>query len=161
MLAAEGRERDGTDPAELAALIDRLANRLGSGALCRLMPQESHIPERAARPAPVLAPMAGAGWDRERLRPVRLLLRPEPIEAMAPVPDDPPVFFRWRRREHRVRRADGPERICGEWWRNATAAEELRDYYRVEDEAGRRFWLYRAGLYRPDATRWFLHGLFA
>ena len=162
MLAAEGKDRDGTDPAELAALIDRLANRLGSGALCRLMPQESHLPERAVRPAPVLAPVAGAGWDLERLRPARLLPRPEPIEAMAPVPDDPPVFFRWRRLEHRVRRADGPERICGEWWRSAAAAEELRDYYRVEDEAGRRFWLYRAGLYRPEAaTRWFLHGFFA
>ena len=163
MLAAEGRERDGTDPAELAALIDRLANRLGSAALCRLMPQESHLPERVARPAPVLAPMARAGWDPERLRPVRLLPRPEPIEAVAPVPDDPPLFFRWRRRQHRVRRADGPERICGEWWRSAAAAaEELRDYYHVEDEAGRRFWLFRAGLYRPYAPpRWFLHGLFA
>ena len=145
LLAAEGRERDGTDPAELAALIDRLANRLGSGALCRLMPQESHIPERAMRPVPALAPLTGAGWDPERQRPVRLLPRPEPIEAMAQVPDDPPFFFRWRRLEHRVRRADGPERICGEWWRDAAAAEALRDYYRVEDEAGRRFWLYPLG----------------
>jgi protein ImuB len=161
LLAAEGREGDGTDPAELAALIDRLANRLGSDALYRLMPQESHIPERATRPVPALAPPTGAGWDPERQRPVRLLPRPEPIEAMAQVPDDPPFFFRWRRLEHRVRRADGPERICGEWWRGAGAAEALRDYYRVEDEAGRRFWLYRSGFYRPDAARWFLHGFFA
>ena len=75
------------------------------------------------------------------------------------MPDDPPVLFRWRRVAHRVRRADGPERIAEEWWRETA---ELRDYYRVEDEAGYRFWLYRAGLYRPQATpRWFLHGLFA
>ena len=99
-------------------------------------------------------------WDPERQRPVRLLPRPEPIEATAPVPDDPPVLFRWRRIAHRVRRADGPERIAEEWWR---ATAELRDYYRVEDEAGYRFWLYRAGVYRPQAAaaRWFLHGLFA
>ena len=160
LLAAEGRERDGTDPAELAALIDRLANRLGPEALYRLAPQESHIPERAARPAPVLAPLTGS-WDPERRRPVRLLPRPEPIVAIALLPDDPPSVFHWRRVEHRVRRADGPERICGEWWRGAEEAEELRDYYSVEDEAGRRFWLYRAGLCQPEGARWFLHGLFA
>jgi protein ImuB len=103
----------------------------------------------------------GAAWRADRLRPVRLLPRPEPVEAVAPVPDDPPVLFRWRRLQHRVRRADGPERIAGEWWRETAADDETRDYYRVEDEAGRRFWLYRAGLYAPAvAPRWFLHGLF-
>ncbi len=163
MLAAEGRDRDGTDPAELAALIDRLANRLGAGALCRLVPQESHVPERAAQPAPVFASAAGMAWDATRLRPIRLLPRPEPIEAVvAPIPDDPPVQFRWRRLQHQVRRAEGPERILGEWWRGAGEAATLRDYYCVEDEKGRRFWLYRAGLYRPEAAaRWFMHGLFA
>ncbi|HEX6841619.1 MAG TPA: DNA polymerase Y family protein, partial [Stellaceae bacterium] len=162
LLAAEGRELDGTDPAELAQLIDRLANRLGAAALYRLEPQASHIPERAARPAPALAPIAGSGWDPARRRPVRLLPRPEPIVAIAPLPDDTPRVFHWRRREHRVRRADGPERILGEWWRGAAEAQELRDYYTIEDELGRRFWLYRAGLYRPEAApRWFLHGLFA
>ncbi|HJT08072.1 MAG TPA: DUF6504 family protein, partial [Stellaceae bacterium] len=80
----------------------------------------------------------------------------------AQVPDDPPAFFRWRRREHRVRRAEGPERILGEWWRGGAEAQELRDYYRVEDEKGRRFWLFRAGLYQSEVPpRWFLHGLFA
>ena len=163
VLAAEGRGRDGTDPVELAQLIDRLANRLGAEALYRLLPQESHIPERAARSVPVLTPLSGAGWDPARRRPVRLLRRPEPIIAMAQVPDDPPVFFRWRRREHRVRRAEGPERILGEWWHGGAEAQELRDYYHVEDEKGRRFWLFRAGLYESEAgpPRWFLHGLFA
>ena len=95
----------------------------------------------------------------KRPRPVRFLPEPEPVEAVAPVPDDPPLLFRWRKIMHRVRRAEGPERIAGEWWRGTS---ELRDYYRVEDEEGRRFWLYRAGLYRADRpARWYLHGVFA
>jgi len=96
--------------------------------------------------------------DLRQLRPVRLFPRPEPVEAMAPVPDDPPLWFRWRHIGHRVRRADGPERIAGEWWREESPP---RDYYRVEDEEGRRFWLYRCGLYQPQARpQWFLHGIF-
>jgi protein ImuB len=161
LLAVEGEDRDGVDAAELAILVDRLANRLGPGSVGVLAPHESHVPERAQRFAPLFVP-AKSAWRSDRPRPVRLLRRPEPIEAVALVPDDPPTRFRWRRLQHRVRRADGPERICGEWWRGDEEAAALRDYYRVEDEAGRRFWLYRDGLYRPDAApRWFLHGLFA
>jgi protein ImuB len=89
---------------------------------------------------------------------VRLLAVPEPVEAMAPVPDDPPVMFRWRGDVHRVGRADGPERIEPEWWRELA---EARDYYRVEDLEGRRFWLFRTGLHLPGRpARWFLHGVF-
>jgi protein ImuB len=166
LLSAEGLDRDGTDAAALAALVDRLANRLGLQAVGRLAPQESHVPERAQRFAPVFAAMKkscpSGSPPRRETRPIRLLPRPEPIEAVAPVPDDPPIFFRWRRLQHRVRRADGPERLCGEWWRGAEEAAMVRDYYRVEDKAGRRFWLYRDGLYRPAAApRWFLHGIFA
>ncbi|HUC64541.1 MAG TPA: DUF6504 family protein [Stellaceae bacterium] len=154
-------DRDGVDAVELATLVDRLANRLGPHSVGRLAPRESHVPERAQRFAPLFAPAEGM-WRSDRPRPIRLLPRPEPIEAMAPVPDDPPISFRWRRLQHRVCRADGPERICSEWWRGNEEEEALRDYYRVEDEAGRRFWLYRDGLYRPQAApRWFLHGLFA
>jgi protein ImuB len=125
--------------------------------------RESHIPERAVR---FIAPFDGgrmaASWNATKPRPIRLLPRPEPIEATAPIPDDPPLLFRWRQRAHRVRAADGPERIAAEWWRATSEGEaEPRDYYRVEDEDGRRFWLYRAGLYRPEiAPRWFLHGFF-
>ncbi len=154
-------DRDSADAAELATLVDRLANRLGPHSVGALALCESHVPERAQRFAPLFAPAKGA-WRSDRPRPIRLLPRPEPIEAMAPVPDDPPISFRWRRLQHRVRRADGPERICGEWWCGNEEEETLRDYYRIEDEAGRRFWLYRDGLYRPlVAPRWFLHGLFA
>jgi protein ImuB len=84
---------------------------------------------------------------------------PEPIEAMAPVPDDPPLSFRWRRIFHRIAKADGPERIGPEWWRRE--AGRARDYYRVEDSEGRRFWVYRDGLYgATEPPRWFLHGFF-
>ncbi len=154
------------DETALAALVDRLDNRLGLGAVRRLAPYESHLPERAIRPLPPFATVAPTLQIPLPPRPARLLPVPEPVEATAPVPDDPPILFRWRRRLHRVRRAEGPERIAAEWWRQGTdgleAIEDLRDYYRVEDETGRRFWLYRAGLYRPDrAARWFLHGVFA
>ena len=100
-------------------------------------------------------------------RPLHLLPWPEPIDVIAPIPDDPPAVFRWRRARYRVARAEGPERIAPEWWReapeDASAAERrVRDYFRVEDTQGRRFWLYREGLYRPDrAPRWYMHGLFA
>jgi len=150
--------------AALAALVDRLENRLGAGSVTLHRPQDSHLPERAAKPTPVFANIkSGTPWPTDRPRPIRLLARPEPVEAMAPVPDDPPLLFRWRRRLHRVRVADGPERILGEWWREKE--DSLRDYYHVEDTDGRRFWLYRAGLHQPEAEvpppRWYLHGVFA
>jgi protein ImuB len=96
-------------------------------------------------------------------RPVRLFDPPEPVEAFWLLPDEPPFRFTWRRCAHRVRRADGPERIAEEWWRaEPSAIAAVRDYYRVEDEAGRRFWLFRAGLADGgDPPRWFIHGLFA
>ncbi len=147
------------DNTDLAALIDRLTTRLGARALARPALRASHIPERAVRFQPALDKQSPLLWDARKRRPVRLLARPELIEAMAMVPDEPPFSFRWRHLHHRVCRADGPERIAPEWWREAA---ETRDYYCVEDEAGRRFWLYRAGFYKPDvAPRWFLHGLFA
>jgi protein ImuB len=101
-------------------------------------------------------------------RPVRLFVSPEPIEALWVLPDDPPFRFAWRRRIHRVAQADGPERIAEEWWQPGGQliasdgyAGAIRDYYRVEDEAGRRFWLLRAGLPGDPPPRWFVHGIFA
>ena len=158
----------GGDDTPLDDLVDRLAGRLGRGAVVRPVPFESHLPERAVamRPAmdgPVADPDAPTAWP-DRLRPVRLLPVPEPIEVTAPIPDDPPVLFRRGRIVHRVVRADGPERLSPEWWQDAPAGAEAnrpRDYYRVEDTKGRRFWLYRAGLYDPATPpRWYLHGVF-
>lgn len=143
----------------IAPLVDRLSHRLGPGAVWRPEAHPSHAPERAVRRRPPLSPPGPAEWDADRPRPLRLFARPEPIEAMAEVPDDPPVFFRWRGRPHRIRRAEGPERLAEEWWR--PDAGESRDYYRVEDEAGARFWLFRAGRYgAATPPRWWLHGLF-
>jgi len=99
-------------------------------------------------------------------RPIRLLRRPEAIEVIAPVPDDPPIRFSWRGVAHRVRAAAGPERIAAEWWRGRQSGRRpetdlIRDYYRVEDSDGARFWIFRAGLHAADRMpRWYLHGLF-
>lgn len=151
-------------PTDLAATLDELTNRLGEGKIWRPAPYPSHVPERALRRAPPLAP--AARWEAPAPRPVRLFRRPEPIEATAPVPDDPPLLFRWRGVVHRVRAASGPERIAAEWWRRTPdetreEADLVRDYYRVEDFAGARFWLFRTGRHAgsPEA-RWFLHGIF-
>lgn len=147
----DGREADaGGD--ELAALVDRLAVRLGAGSVGRQVPRESHLPERAVDCRPALPLPRAAGWRPTPPRPLRLLARPEPVEALALLPDHPPAQFRWRRRLHRIARAEGPERLSPEWWRGESMDE--RDYFRVEDEDGRRFWLYR------HAGRWFLQGLF-
>jgi protein ImuB len=159
------------DQAELDRLVDRLSARLGRRRVSRLVVRDSHIPELAAAAVPVQA-MARAefGWDAFRRfradaqlspRPLRLLVKPEPIaDVFALVPDGPPVRFRWRRALHEVVCAEGPERIEGAWW--SEEGGPTRDYFRVEDKAGLRFWLFRAGLYRDiSPPRWFLHGMYA
>src|SRR5262249_14782354 len=142
-LDLEERSAAAAAPGDLASLVDRIAVRLGGDAVRRLDPRDSHWPERAQIPVPVFAERGTATWRRGKARPPALLPRPEPIEAVALLPDSPPSQFQWRRRLHRVRRAEGPERIAPEWWRDETAAS--RDYYRVEDVEGRRFWLFREG----------------
>ena len=152
---------------DIAPLLDRLSNRLGLVAVSRFEPCESHIPERASVRVPVGKTPASSfrGGDETRSpRPIRLFEPPEPVEAFWLLPDDPPFHFAWRRRRHRVTRADGPERIADEWWRpeGSDAAIAIRDYYRVEDEEGRRFWLFRAGFHGEDQPpRWFVHGVFS
>ncbi|MCI0431017.1 MAG: DNA polymerase Y family protein [Rhodospirillales bacterium] len=143
---------------DLAGLVDRIMGRLGAEAVRRLDPRDSHWPERAQAAVPVFAP-ASAAWPEGKARPPLLLPRPEPIEAVAILPESPPSQFRWRRRLHRVRAAEGPERIAPEWWRDPVS--RLRDYYQVEDEDGRRFWLFREGLYGEAgaAPRWWLQGM--
>jgi protein ImuB len=168
-----GRE----DQADLDRLVDRLSARLGRRRVSRLVANDSHIPELAAVALPAQTQSranAEPGWEAFRRfradaclspRPLRLLARPEPIaDVFALVPDGPPVRFRWRRAMHEVVAADGPERIEGAWW--SEEGGPARDYFRVEDKAGLRFWLFRAGLYR-DMSRgfaapcWFLHGMYA
>lgn len=142
---------------EFARLLDALGNRLGFDRVARLVPQQSHLPERAVRRAPPTARPPATGWPWRR-RPLHLFSRPEPVEAVAPVPDSPPLMFRWRNRSHQVVRADSAERIACEWWRSSAPE---RDYYVVEDQSGRRFWLFREGLYgAATPPRWFMHGIF-
>ena len=182
-LAGEGREGAGERGGDIAPLLDRLGNRLGLAAVSRFEPCESHIPERASVHVPISIAPAKVGAQRQsapvpgsldpRLcgdgeiqppRPVRLFDPPEQVEAFWLLPDDPPFRFAWRRRRHRVTRADGPERIAEEWWQleGSSAVDAIRDYYRVEDEEGRRFWLFRTGLHGHDRSpRWFVHGVFS
>jgi protein ImuB len=160
-------DADATLDETLAPLIDRLVNRLGENRVWRADPYESHVPERSLVRVGPLDPPPAARWDPDRPRPTRLFKRPEAITALAKVPDDPPVQFTWRGRSHRVRRAEGPERIGQEWWRAGvgetdTGPGKIRDYYRVEDDAGGRFWIYRQGLYDggEETPKWWIHGLF-
>ncbi len=155
--------REDSDAVDLSALVDRLTNRLGASRVYRVAPVESDVPERTVQRIPPLAPPSHRAWPTELPRPVRLFSPPQPVRALAPLPDDPPVAFTWRRQRFRVRRADGPERVHGEWWRRDAELYAVRDYFRVEDEDGRRFWLFRRGNGvdpKTGALDWFLHGIF-
>ncbi|WBO24679.1 DNA polymerase Y family protein [Sphingomonas abietis] len=146
---------------DLAPLVDQLSSRAGGSALFRVSSQESDVPERAMRRLPPLATPSGwPGWKR----PARLLRRPEPLSnVVALLPDHPPRRFTWRRQDFRVVAGDGPERIHGEWWRNAQEMWAVRDYFRVEAEGGQRFWLFRRGdgVDAPTGDlSWYMHGMF-
>ena len=188
-----GQERGGSDA--LAALIDRLGARLGEAAVLRPVLRDSHIPERAEAWMPAGAEAGAAGAADDRPRPLFLLDPPEPIQTLAGMPDSPPAQFSWRRVTRKIARAEGPERLSPEWWRapvpvlpepegppetedekarrirersEARGREDTsgaRDYYRVEDEDGRRYWLFRQGLYDHGPPgrmpTWWLHGVFA
>ncbi|WP_280949713.1 Y-family DNA polymerase [Xaviernesmea rhizosphaerae] len=158
----------------LGAFLDSIAARFGDHFLLVGTHRESHLPERAVETLPaaraLLAPAQGraAGqtlspvFARPHRRPIRLLDPPELMEAFAAeVPDGPPAAFRWRRLRHQVRHAEGPERIAPEWWRDGQGAA-TRDYFRVEDEEGYRFWIFRDGFYdAAHLPRWYMHGFFA
>ena len=177
--------------AELAHLIDRLGARFGLRRVTRLIEQDTHIPEYAAMavgahmvsalayppPAQRRGGLASPAFSQESrahardgehqdsqapTRPIRLFSRPEMVEALAEVPDGPPVRFRWRRMQHEVIHAEGPERIATEWWRDEAGHALTRDYFRVESREGVRVWIFREGLFiAGETTRWFVHGVFA
>ncbi len=147
----------GLEDIRLSELIDRLANRIGG--IRRYLPAEHHWPERAVRPASSLQEQPLTSWPAEKLRPLQILDPPERIEVTAPIPDYPPMLFRYKGKLHHVARADGPERIEREWW---IEQGQHRDYYCVEDDAGRRYWLFRLGHYDDEeSSAWFMHGFFA
>jgi protein ImuB len=145
--------------ADMSRLVDRLGARLGPQRVYRLEPVQSAVPERSVRRVAALAPATRQTWPENLPRPTRLLDPPERVEATALLPDHPPAFFVWRHVRHRVAKADGPERITGEWWTGEDEKHSLRDYYRVENDKGARFWLFRDGP-ADRGGRWWLHGVF-
>lgn len=158
--------------AEAAALIDRLSVRLGADRVRHFHMRDTHMPERVGFERPAQSGAPCSDWSRSEpgepaMRPFRLFETPQAIEVIASIPDGPPRQFRWRRRLHQIVAHEGPERIAPEWWRRKSGHEPgkgglTRDYYRVEDSQGRRFWLFRHGLYEEqESPLWYLHGLFA
>ncbi|ARM88183.1 DNA-repair protein ImuB 1 [Rhizobium sp. CIAT894] len=148
---------------DVSDLVDTLINRVGERSLYRAAPIATEVPERSVRRIAPMAPDTGATWPGHWPRPSRLLASPEPIETMALLPDHPPVAFTWRGIRRRVRHADGPERIRGEWWRRDAELTAVRDYFRVEDDAGERYWIFRSGDGEDPnsgSQHWFLHGVF-
>lgn len=182
-------EGGATGDAAVTALVERLSTRLGRGRVRRFGARDSHIPEQSEFALPALDPPPSGLWPTPQpgeppLRPIHLFDPPQSIEVLgAEVPDGPPRRFRWRRALHEVARFEGPERIAGEWWRRrpgqvmltddkgeehiryllGDASNHVRDYYRVENRRGRRFWIFRLGFFEGEKPmpRWFLHGLFA
>ena len=159
---------DGDRAERCAALIDALRQRLGPHRVKRFEPVASHLPERAEALPPVDREVCSSSWPApKQVQPLLLLPQAEPAQDVtALVPDGPPRRFSWRGTTYDVAGAQGPQRIAGEWWRNHKShcdAAPTRDYYLVEDLGGRRFWLFREGLYEREtvAARWFVHGLFA
>ena len=170
-------------PTDLAPLVDALANRIGARRLWRSQPVESDVPERSVACLPPLDPLVQDmiklkaddvrqldrspdlhPWHHRWPRPVRLLRRPEQLDhVIAELPDQPPRRFSWRGEMHKVVRADGPERVQGEWWKRTAEQHAVRDYFQVENEVGQRFWLFRRGdgerAESGDLT-WFMHGAF-
>lgn len=166
-LALEGNQ-EGEEA--VAALIDRLSMRVGKQRVRRLVPRDSHVPEQAELALPAIETPAPTPWPEPEpgeppMRPIHLFDPPQPVDVTAIVPDGSPQRFRWRRTLHEIIRSEGPERIGTLWWRRTPDDPGLtRDYYRVEDVRGRRFWLFRHGFEGEKegvSPRWYVHGLFA
>jgi protein ImuB len=148
----------GLNDSRLAELLDRLGARIGMTSIHRYLPVERYWPEKSFKDAISLSEQPPTEWTPYKLRPLQILQVPERIEVTAPIPDYPPMLFRHRGRLHKIVRADGPERIEREWW---IEEGEHRDYYRVEDDEGNRYWLFRSGHFDTGTGQWFLHGYFA
>lgn len=141
----------------ISELIDRVQMKCNVKPM-RFLPAEHYWPERSIQIASGLQEQPTTEWRKDRLRPLLLLAHPEKIEVTAPIPDYPPMLFQYKGKLHRIVRADGPERIEQEWW---LQQGQHRDYYRVEDHEGKRYWLFRLGHYHDKTFQWFIHGFFA
>lgn len=151
--------KPGLEDTAIAELLDRLANKVGAATIHRYLPEEHYWPERSIKLASSILEKPGTVWRTDQPRPTQLLARPEPIEVTAPIPDYPPMLFRYKGKVHQIKKADGPERIEREWW---LENGQHRDYYIAEDGDGQRYWLFRSGHYADDQPhQWFIHGFFA
>lgn len=159
-----GLDEEPVEGITVSELIDRLCARIGTDRIHRPVPWSSHVPERAVDWRPAMHGVQDEPPTPTLVeRPLRLFDRPEPVTVIYATPEGPPRRFRWRRILHDVIKVEGPERIAPEWWRERSNVR-LRDYYKVEDQAGRRFWIYRDGVVddgRGGPPQWFMHGLFA
>lgn len=147
----------GLENIKLSELVDRLTGRVGSNAIHRYLPDEHYWPERSFKPARSLFEKPTTAWRDDKIRPLQILSTPERIDVTAPIPDYPPMSFIYHNTLHTIVKADGPERIEQEWW---LQHGEHRDYYRVEDETGCRYWIFRLGHYKEKSFQWFIHGFF-
>jgi len=149
----------GLHDVKFSELLDRITNKIGANTIQRYLPGEHYWPERSIRLANSLNEQIKSEWKIDKPRPIQLLSKPERIDVTAPIPDYPPMNFRYKGKLHKIKKADGPERIEREWWMEEGAH---RDYYSAEDEEGNRYWLFRSGHYANDQiTEWFIHGFFA
>ncbi|ACU04603.1 Y-family DNA polymerase [Pedobacter heparinus] len=149
----------GLEARAVTELIDRLAGKVGANAIHRYLPVAHYWPERSVKAVGTLQEKPQMSWKSDKPRPIWLLDKPERIEVTALIPDSPPMLFIYKSKVHQIRKADGPERIEREWW---LENGEHRDYYSVEDAAGKRYWLFRSGHYSDDKShQWFIHGFFA
>ena len=147
------------DNNDLSELLDRIGGKVGANNIHRYVPDEHYWPERSFKLASTVNERLQTSWKMDRPRPLQMLLKPELIEVTAPIPDYPPMNFRYKGKLHKIIKADGPERIEQEWW---LQQGQHRDYYAVEDEEGHRYWLFRSGHYDASKSyQWFIHGFFA
>lgn len=147
---------------DITPLIDVFGNR--GQRVYRLAPVASDVPERSVRRIPAASEDVDVCWSHHWPRPVRLLASPELVEVMALLPDHPPVAVTWRGKRRRVKCADGPERVFGEWWERSSEWAAVRDYFIIEDDTGERLWVYRSGDGVDGGTgshKWFVQGVFA
>ena len=151
--------KGGLDDIDLSELLDRIGGKLGNDCIRRYVPDEHYWPERSFKQAANLDEALQTTWKADKPRPLQMLNKPELIEVTAPVPDYPPMLFRYKGNLHKIVKADGPERIEQEWW---LQQGQHRDYYAVEDQEGHRYWLFRSGHYDDTLpVQWFMHGFFS
>jgi protein ImuB len=148
----------GLEDKGLSALLDTLANKIGSDKIHRYLPQERHWPEKSLKLASSLKEQPATSWRKDRPRPSLLLPKPVSIEVSSILPDNPPMLFIYKGVRHIVKKADDAERIERTWWEDKG---QHRDYYIVEDDEGRRYWIFRSGHYDDEQSGWYLHGFFA